>query len=116
MGEPESLDKRIAALEEQISRLNQALSATAKPKAVDISADDVASFHKVRDALAGGDWGEFCGINDCFRPRPCLVQPCVVACRPCIVQCINECTCGPCRACAIDPATLGNIGRFQQFG
>ena len=75
-----------------------------------ITPEEMQAFVKVRDVVAG-DWGEFCGINDCFR---CVVQRCLQLCIVrCIQVCIFECTCGPCNQGQVGG---GGLGRFGGLG
>jgi hypothetical protein len=100
----EELKGRIVELENQLS---------ARPLQRDVtqvSEDEMRAFVKVRDVIAG-DFGGFCGINDCFR---CIVmrcwQPCITRC---IQTCIYECTCGPCLQ---NPGDIGAVSRFSGLG
>jgi hypothetical protein len=98
-------------LEGRIERLEQMFGAGPRREAVDLSADDINAYIKVRDVIAA-DYGEFCGINDCFR--------CIVICRSCIVCracricrfCDVECFCGPCNIGGMS----GGLGDFTRFG
>lgn len=97
----------VEALKQRVAQLEKLLEARREP--ADITADEIRAYRKVSDILAA-DWGEFCGINDCFRP----VIRCVAACiQRCVVRCINECTCGPCGGVSWGG---GEISRFEQFG
>ena len=80
----------------------------------DISPEELEAFKKVRDLLAG-DWGEFCGINDCFKCVVSCVQCslCVTRCVLCTPPCVVECTCGPCIMQGPGP---GGPGRFGGLG
>jgi hypothetical protein len=99
-------------LEMRISRIESMLeSMVARSEAADISAEEVKAYRKVRDVIAA-DYGEFCGINDCFR---CVISRCAqlcqiacLACRPCDVECV----CGPC----IRSGLGGNLNRFSALG
>ncbi len=95
-----SLEMRLTRLENAISKLTEGR------KPVDISAEELKTFHKVRSSLIV----DFC-ISECARcvgiPR-CSCGSCV-PCRP--VACINECTCGPCIM-----STSGGSGGFQDLG
>ncbi|MEE6272306.1 hypothetical protein [Georgenia wangjunii] len=82
----EALKGRIVELENQLK--HQSL----KREVPELSAEDLQAYAKVRDVIAA-DYGEFCGINDCFRCIQRCVQVCVARC---IQPCIYECTCGPC--------------------
>jgi len=93
-------DKELEKLELRIGKIERLLEeAVAKRAPTKITEEEMAAFQKVRDVIAA-DWGDFCGINDCYR---CVVIRCLQCftptplCRPCDV----ECSCGP-----------GNIGRF----
>ena len=70
----------------------------------------LADSRQVKDRV-DADFGEFCGINDCFRPRLCSTV-CSV-CRSCWVPCIVECTCGPCNQ---GPIIGGGLQRFGGLG
>jgi hypothetical protein len=99
-------------LEMRISKLESMLSESVNRRQVsDISADELRAYQKVRDVVAA-DWGEFCGINDCFR---CIVVRCIrydpvpiPIPRPCDV----ECSCGPCNIGRFG----GGMGRFSGLG
>ncbi len=99
----------VEALKQRVAQLEMQLQARREPQ--DVSADEIRAFRKVSELLAA-DWGEFCGINDCYRPPilRCVINPCIVRC---VVRCIQECTCGPCN---LGQAGLGGISRFEQFG
>ncbi len=75
------------------------------------SDEEMAAFKKVSSAMA--DTGDFCGINDCFRPRLCTVCSVCSVCRACWVPCVNECTCGPCN---IGGFNVGGLQRFNGLG
>jgi hypothetical protein len=110
MADPE-LNARLDALENKIAALHEAVTAQA-PAPVTITAEDMKAFNKVKDALANpaADFGDFCGINDCFRGP--IIHLCGGVLN-CSQVCIRECTCGPCSP-VLNPA-LGNIARFSQF-
>ncbi|HMQ36941.1 MAG TPA: hypothetical protein PKE46_04255 [Micropruina sp.] len=95
----DELKGRLESLEKQVA-------AGAAPQ---FTAEELAAFRKVSAAAA--DFGEFCGINDCFRPRLCSTV-CSV-CRSCWVPCIVECTCGPCNQ---GPIIGGGLQRFGGLG
>jgi hypothetical protein len=99
------LEMKVVELEDQLKKLG------ARPKAADLTPDDIQAFLKVRQAL--GDWGEFCGPSDCQACRVC--HQCVVACVRCQV-CIFEC--GGCGPCACSRFTGGGSGaeRFSGLG
>lgn len=99
-----SLELRLAEIEKKLDAL-----ATRRTAVASLSKDEIEAYRKVRDVLAA-DWGDFCGINDCFR----CVQLCArcVTTR-CIVRCINECVCGPCN---LGGGIAGGLGRFEGLG
>jgi hypothetical protein len=106
----ERLDLRLQALENRIAG-----AARERTRVADLSNEDIATYARVRDVIAA-DFGEFCGINDCFR---CIVvcrvcEACRVCevCRVCKV-CILECTCGP---CGVGTAGGGGLDRFGDIG
>lgn len=100
------LEMRIAKLEEMIGQMG------ARRAPAEVTAEEIKAYQKVRDVLAA-DWGEFCGINDCFR---CIIVRCItrcialcdVVCRPCDV----ECSCGPCNMGGLG----GRLRRFSDLG
>lgn len=100
-------DDELAQLKARVAELEKQLKARSQP--TDISADEIAAFRKVSDALVA-DWGD-CGINECYRPP---VLRCVTRCiARCIVRCIHECSCGP---CGVGGPIGGGLGRFEEFG
>lgn len=103
-------DEALSALEGRIAALENALAGKTQQKVADLSDDEIAAFKKVSDVLAA-DYGEFCGINDCFRCRICTVCRACVVCRVCRV-CVVECSCGPCMI----GGPGGGVGGFNQFG
>jgi hypothetical protein len=102
----DELKGRIVELENKLSK-----GSATRESAAGITAEEIQAFEKVRDVIAS-DWGEFCGINDCYR---CIVvQRCVTTCiKTCYSPCIYECTCGPCN---IGGFGGGNVGRFGGLG
>lgn len=100
------LEMRIAKLEELIEQLST------RRAPVNVSAEEIKAYQKVRDVIAA-DWGDFCGINDCFRctvvrcGTRCLTL-CDIVCRPCDV----ECSCGPCSMGGLG----GRLRRFSSLG
>ncbi len=103
--------EEIEELKGRIERLENALAGAAPKRAVaDLSPDEIQAFMKVREVLAA-DWGEFCGINDCYRCRICAVCKVCRVCRICRV-CDFECVCGP---CALGDPVSGP-GHFSGFG
>ena len=98
------------ALKGRIEELENKLAAAASgASSKSLTPEELQAFVKVRDALAA-DWGENCGINECFRPRLCW-RPCT-ACTACRA-CIFECTCGPCMN---GPLSQGGLERFGGLG
>lgn len=100
------LEMRIARLETLVEK------AVATRAPAEISADEVKAYIKVRDVLAV-DWGEFCGINDCFR---CIVRclRCITVCELCLRRCDVECVCGPCNIAR--GGLRGRLSRFSELG
>lgn len=98
-----SLNARLAAIEKTLESLSR------KPSVTELSAEDMATYKKVRDVIAF-DSDSVCGINECFK---CSVTSCRVCsvcqvCRVCRV-CDFECVCGPC--------SFGGLGgRFRGLG
>ena len=107
------MDDNVKRLEARIADLESKLASAGRPQPTEITADEMKAYRKVRDVMAA-DWGDFCGINDCYR---CIIQPCTspVCVVRCIVRCINECVCGPCNLCA-GPLGGGGGGQFGGFG
>ena len=104
-------DDRLKRLEGRIDRLENSLTQRPRREATDLSADEISAYLKVRDVIAA-DFGEFCGINDCFRCIVCRI--CQQACRICQVCriCDVECVCGPCNI----GGRTGGISDFTSFG
>jgi hypothetical protein len=98
-------DDELEQLRARVAELEKLLQTRREPAG--ISPEEMQAYRKVSDLLAT-DWGGFCGINDCYRP-PVLCVRCV---QPCIVRCVNECSCGPC----IIGQPGGGVSRFEQFG
>ena len=97
--DPKSLEMRLTKLENAIGKLVESR------KAADISAEEMKTYMKVRDAIGEPD---FCGPNDCMRlciPRTCFR---CFRCIRCINRCINECICGP--GGGIDLGGFSDIG------
>ena len=107
-----ALEGRIAALENALQAKAERAGAPTAAAAANLTPEEVAAFQKVRDVVAA-DWGEFCGINDCFRCRVCSTCSVCRVCRVCRV-CDIECSCGPCQQ--IDPGIIRGVGGFNQFG
>jgi hypothetical protein len=96
-----SLEMRITRLENAIGKL------TAGKKPADISADELKTYHKVRDSLIV----DYC-ISECERcvgGWPCV--SCSTPCHICRQACINECSCGPCIM-----SKGGGSGGFKNLG
>lgn len=96
----------------RIGRLEKLVGSIAeRGEPIDISADDIKAYRKVRDVVAA-DWGEFCGINDCFR---CIIRclRCTVRCYTCL-RCDVECNCGPCNWGY--GSVAGGLDRFSRLG
>jgi hypothetical protein len=101
----------IKTLEMRIRKLETMLSETAERReATNLSADEIRAYQKVRDVIAA-DWGEFCGINDCFR---CIVVRCLRCYEPVPIPrpCDIECSCGPCNIGRLG----GGMSRFSGLG
>ena len=101
-------DDELAQLRARVEQLEALLTARREP--TDLTADEIAAYHKVSGLLAA-DWGDFCGINDCYRP---VFHHCYTACFRCITRCINECI----SECNIMPpmgvaARRGGLARFE---
>ena len=103
----EELKGRIVELENRLK--GEGAAAVAEPE---LTPEEIKAFLKVRDRL-GADWGENCGINECFRP-PVLrcISRCVVTCFACHPVCA-ECTCGP---CIMSGGGVGGVSRFGALG
>jgi hypothetical protein len=100
------LELRIQELENQLKRFQQ------PPAPQSLTAEEIATYHKVGATLAAfDDWG--CGINECRPVVICRVCRACVLCRICRI-CINECSCGPCNVCGTGSA--GGGGGFSGFG
>ncbi len=102
----DALKGRIEELENKLAAAGASASATAA-----FTPEEMAAYQKVRDVIAA-DYGDFCGINDCFRPQRCIKLCDYFCVQRCIQRCIFECTCGPCN---IGPMT-GGIERFGGLG
>ena len=108
-------DDRMSKLELRLERIEKLMErAVTARQAEPLSAEEIAAYRKVRDVIAT-DYGEFCGINDCFR---CIIVRCVRICqvlcdRICIRPCDIECTCGP---CGFSGAARGGVRRFGVLG
>ena len=98
------LDARLAAIESKLAGV------AARPQATNLTEDEIRAYQKVRDVIAA-DFGDFCGINDCFR---CIPFHCGGGggggVFRCIKFCINECICGP--GGGFGPVAGGGFGGF----
>jgi hypothetical protein len=102
-----SLEMRVAELEDKLSKIH-------------ISEDEMKAYHKVSSLLGAGQVGaEVAGIQAAPTPtiscvartcivRTCIIRTCVISC----INCINECTCGPC----IAGGSSGAGGGFGSLG
>jgi hypothetical protein len=104
-------EDRLNQLEGRLERIEKALGSRMQREPVDLSADELQAYIKVRDVIAA-DWGDFCGINDCFRCTLCRSCSVCLVCQVCRL-CDVECICGP---CGIRGAAGGGIRDFRQFG
>ena len=107
------MDDDVKRLEAKVVELEKKLESV-QPRAAptSISAEEMQAYQKVRDVISA-DYGEFCGINDCFRVTLRCITPSYASFR-CIVRCINECVCGPCNICQSGGG--GGGGSFGGFG
>ncbi len=109
-------EDRIEKLELEIAELRklvEAATATSR-QAPEFTDEEMKAYRKVSDAISS-NYGEFCGINDCFRCiAVCRVcQNLCSVCRVCKV-CIFECSCGPCN---VGGGLMGGqISRFNDLG
>jgi hypothetical protein len=103
-------EDRLNELEGRLERIEKALGSRMRREPVDLSADELNAYLKVRDVMAA-DWGDFCGINDCYRCTICRTCSICVVCRICRF-CDVECICGPCLRSGLS----GGPGDFRQFG
>jgi hypothetical protein len=97
VGETKKLEVRLANLEKKISELAQALQPTVIEEKA--AKEDIDTYLRVLRAALATDWGENCGINECFKCIACWTcsggpQLCY-RCGPCL-RCDVECVCGPC--------------------
>ena len=101
-------DEDIKQLHMRIAKLEQALAGVAsRAQPTDLTAEEIKAYRKVQDVIAA-DWGDFCGINDCFK---CIINRCISSCIRLCRRCDIECFCGPCNF-----GTIGGIGRFAALG
>ena len=102
----ERLNARLEELAAQIESVVNKLNGQPTPPK-ELTSQDLEGFRKVRDMIAA-DWGDNCGINECWRPwRIPRIPP--RGCWPCIQNCWNECQ-GP------FPGDIRNIERFGGLG
>ena len=109
-------DRDMKSLELRLERIEKAIDSLGSPgrREAKLSEDDVAAYHRVREAL----WEEgTCGINE--------TSPCVFSCHivdkickvvPVCKVCIFECTCGPCNQFTDLGDIIGGLGRFRTLG
>ncbi|MCU7919085.1 MAG: hypothetical protein KZQ88_17510 [Candidatus Thiodiazotropha sp. (ex Dulcina madagascariensis)] len=103
--------KELESLELRIGKIEHLLEeAVAKRAPANISAEEIAAYRKVKDIVAA-DWGDFCGINDCYR---CVIVRCLqcYTATPQYRACDVECSCGPCNIGQFG----GSMRRFQELG
>lgn len=114
-------DDTVKRLEARITELESKLSGQ-RAAPVDISAEEMATYHKVNDSLGGVAAGcVVCNPGCISECTPCVVK-CIKACvvSHCISKCIqpvciNECICGPCiQTCIQGGGTGGTFGGFGQ--
>ena len=96
----------IKSLEMRLTKIENALGKLAEAnKAMDISAEEMKTYLKVRSALDV----DFCGVNDCM-PLRCRCIPRCIPSRCIPTRCINECICGPCNIGGGFSGGFGEIG------
>ena len=118
-------------LEARIVELENALKAlTALREPVDLSADEIKAYLKVRDAIEGdkrcGSWAAVCVANCASGNEPCVAncasgnEPCVANCGSWPTRCVCGAfsRCGPCSRCGCDIGYFGRGGlaRFGDLG
>lgn len=104
MDDIKKLEARVIELEQKLAQV------TRRPEPTQITQEELNAYRKVKDLVAA-DFGDFCGINDCFR----LCLRCTgggSGCFRCITRCINECVCGPCSAGGFGGGFGGQFGGF----
>ena len=128
------LEARIVELENAL----KALAALREP--VDLSADEIKAYLKVRDAIACADWPTVCVALCGSGPTVCValcgsgIEACVALCgsgtEACVLNCGSgstrcRCRCGsfsrcgfPCSRCGCDTGYSGGGGlaRFSDLG
>lgn len=108
------LDVRIRSIENTLEKLTAAMGVTTSAK---VEKSDIDAYLAVMRAAVAVDWGEFCGINDCFKCivvcrvcRSCTVCNVCSSCKICF-----ECTgCGPCAICLKGTLASG-LKEFEGF-
>ena len=116
-------------LEARIVQLENALKAlTALSKPVDLSADEIKTYLKVRDAIAGAvlciahcaSRAEVCVANCGSRGTEACVANCGSRAAACVANCASRAEGGssPCSRCGCDIGYLGGGGlaRFSDLG
>ncbi|KAB7741886.1 hypothetical protein GA707_16870 [Nostocoides sp. F2B08] len=105
-----NLELRLERIEKAIQKVSVRRQAT-----VDLSEEDVAAYHRVREVL----WEDgACGINE---TSPCVVS-CLVIDKLCkfvpipTPPCVFECTCGPCNYFGEFGRLQSAVSRFSAFG
>ena len=106
-------DENLEKLEMRISKIESLLEqAVGKRATASFSESELQAYQKVRDAIAA-DWGDFCGINDCFRCIIVRCKLCDVVCDTVCTPCDFECSCGPCN---YGGRFGGRLRRFSNLG
>lgn len=82
-GPEKTLEMRVAELEDKLSKLH-------------VTEDEMKAYHKVASLLGTGAAAAAPptaspSIVSCII-RTCIIRTCIISC----INCINECTCGPC--------------------
>jgi hypothetical protein len=121
-------------LEARIVELENALKAlTALREPVNLSADEIKAYLKVRDAIACADWPTVCVALCGSGPEACVAlcgsgteacgKACVLNCGSGPIRCLCRCgtfsRCGfPCSRCGCDTGYSGGGGlaRFSDLG
>lgn len=113
--EKKSLEVRLARIEEKLNILTGSI----KPEILEkkASKEDIDVYLRVLKAGLAADWGEFCGINDCYKcirvcdaPVLCNAPVLCKICSPCY-----ECTCYPCVPYSIGSLQKG-VKEFESLG
>lgn len=104
--EIQKLQLKITELENQLKSLSTKAN---------VDPEEFKTFQKVSQQL---------GISGCINE--CTPTSCIISCfvcnhcyhcyKPCIIPCINECTCGPCNICTINQPGLIGGSRFGSLG